>query len=94
MLTGRAENLEDYYAIDKEIVCFDDVDDLVEKARYFLRHEDERARIAEAGYERTLREHTYAHRFTEIFDQLGTSHPPLDEILAGQVTPGQTEEVN
>ncbi|MDE1971514.1 MAG: glycosyltransferase family 1 protein, partial [Patescibacteria group bacterium] len=44
-----------------------DVPDLIEKARYYLTHESERARIARAGYERTLREHTYEKRFQELF---------------------------
>ncbi|MGH9424683.1 MAG: CgeB family protein, partial [Terriglobia bacterium] len=48
LIAGRAEDLENYYEIDKEIVCFDDVNDLIEKVRYYLRHEDERAAIAQA----------------------------------------------
>ena len=73
LLTERAEELEQHYEIGKEIVCFDDVDDLIEKVRYYLCHEDERAEIAQAGYCRTLREHTYVHRFQEIFERLKLS---------------------
>ena len=94
ILTGRAENLGDYYELGKEVVCFDDVDDLIEKARYYLRHEDERLAIAEAGHQRTLREHTYAHRFTEIFERLRLPHAGCEEILAGEVPQGRTEEVH
>jgi len=93
MLTGEAENLENYFQDGEEIVCFADTDDLIQKARYYLRHEDERAAIARAGYERTLREHTYAHRFTEIFQRVGLPTPALEAVLAGTVCPGQTEEV-
>ena len=32
-----------------------------------------RAAIAQAGYERTMRDHTYPRRFSEIFEQLGMS---------------------
>ena len=69
-LTGRADNLEDYYAIGREVVCYDSVPDLVEKVRYHLARQDERMAIAEAGYQRTIREHTYAHRFAEVFQRL------------------------
>jgi len=93
LLTGRAEDLENYYEIGKEIVCFDDVVDLIEKVRYYLRHEDEQAAIAQAAYDRTLREHTYAHRFTDIFQQLGLPCKHLGDVLEGKVRPGQTEEV-
>lgn len=71
LLSGYADNLEQYYEIGKELVCFDNARDLVEKARYYLTHEDERARIAEASYQHTLREHTYEHRFNEIFSIIG-----------------------
>ena len=69
-MTGRAENLEDYYEPGKEVRA-----------------------IAQAGYERTLREHTYAHRFDSIFRRLGMPCEPLDMILQGKVSPGHTEEV-
>jgi spore maturation protein CgeB len=41
--------------------------DLVEQCRYFLNHPELRDRMARAGYERTLREHTYEQRFRAIF---------------------------
>ncbi|MBI5153126.1 MAG: glycosyltransferase [Parcubacteria group bacterium] len=66
LLTADADNLGDYYIDGKEIVIFKGVPDLIEKARYYLKHEDERARIAVAGYERTVREHTYKKRFQEL----------------------------
>lgn len=71
LLSGHADNLEEYYEIGKEIVCFDNTRDLIEKARHYLSHEQERERIAEAGYQRTLRDHTYEHRFNDIFSIIG-----------------------
>ena len=67
LLTADADNLGDYYASGKEIVIFKDALDLIEKAKYYLEHEEERAGIAKAGYERTIREHTYEKRFQELF---------------------------
>ena len=88
VLTGRADNLEQYYENEKEIVCFDNRDDLIEKIRYYLAHENERAAIAQAGYDRTLREHTYAHRFKDIFSRMG-----MPALLNVEVGPGDTLEV-
>jgi spore maturation protein CgeB len=70
-LSGMAENLEDYFEADDEVVCFSDSDDLVEKIRYYLAHEDNRRTIAEAGYARAQRDHRYADRFRGIFQQMG-----------------------
>jgi spore maturation protein CgeB len=71
LLTGHADNLEQYYEIGTEIVCFHSTRDLIQKARYYLAHEEERAQIAEAGYQRTLRDHTYEQRFNEILSIIG-----------------------
>ena len=93
LLTGRADNLDDYYDIGKEVACFDDVDDLIDKIRYYLKHEDERVTIARAGYERTLQEHTYVHRFTDIFKRIGLLPCDMSEPVAQLVAPGRTEEM-
>jgi spore maturation protein CgeB len=71
LLTGYADNLEDYYEIDKEIVVYKDTNDLIDKIKYYLDHNEEREIIAQAGYERTLRDHTYEKRFNEIFKTIG-----------------------
>ncbi|MBI3877358.1 MAG: glycosyltransferase [Verrucomicrobia bacterium] len=71
LLTDHAENLEDYFAPGKEIAIFENEDDLVAKIRHYLADDTERVKIAEAGHQRTLREHTYEQRFKELFDKMG-----------------------
>ena len=44
---------------------------MIDKIKYYLEHNEEREAIARAGYERTLREHTYEKRFNEIFKTIG-----------------------
>lgn len=72
-LSGHADNLGDYFEIGREIVCFETTKELIEKVRYYLAHEAERQAIAEAGYKRTLAEHTYERRFQEIFSRIGVT---------------------
>ena len=67
LLTSNADNLTDYYKDGKEIVIYKDIDDMINKIKYYLEHNEEREAIAQAGYERTLREHTYEKRFNNIF---------------------------
>jgi len=71
LLTSSADDLETYYDLDQETVCFDGIADLTEKIKYYLAHEDEREAIARRGYERTLRDHTYERRFADIFGRIG-----------------------
>ena len=71
LLTGMADNLENFYQPGKEIECYRDVDGMADSIRYYLEHETERQSVADAGYRRTLNEHTYAHRFASIFKRIG-----------------------
>ncbi|HVO33201.1 MAG TPA: glycosyltransferase, partial [Elusimicrobiota bacterium] len=80
-LTGQSDELPRYYDIGREIVCYRSVGDLIDKIRYFESHERERAAISEAGYQRTHREHTYVHRFTELFQRMGLMTAPAHDIL-------------
>jgi spore maturation protein CgeB len=93
LLSETVEDLEHYYEPGREVALFRSPADLVRQAEYYLRHEEERAAIARAGYERTVREHTYVHRFCDIFRTLGFPTPPPAEMLAGQAGVGRTVEV-
>lgn len=66
-LTDPTEGLEILYTPGKEIECFSNFNELVEKIRYYLTHNEEREKIAQAGYERSLCDHTCEKRFNEIF---------------------------
>ena len=49
-----------------EVVVYSSVEDAVEKARYYLEHEDERKTIALKGQERCLNDHTITQRVKQI----------------------------
>jgi len=44
---------------------------LVEKAKYYLKNENEREKIRAAGLKRALAEHTWQHRFQFVFQKMG-----------------------
>ena len=71
LLTANASNLEDYFVPEKEIAVFTDTADLIDKVRYYLKHEDEREAIRKAGHKRALREHTFERRFRKILETIG-----------------------
>lgn len=70
LLTDAKRNLAELFEPGHEVVAYANENDLVDKLRHFLAHEDERAAIARAGQARTLREHTYAHRMRELSELL------------------------
>lgn len=70
LVTDNRENLAELFEPDREIVTYSHAEECVEKCRYLLEHEEERAAIALAGQRRTLSEHSYGHRMPALVDIL------------------------
>jgi len=62
------DGLDDLFEIGKEIVAFHSLSELKEQIHYYLRHEDQRRAIAEAGYKRAHADHTYTKRLEVLID--------------------------
>jgi hypothetical protein len=69
LLTDTGPNISDLFDADREVVTYKSYPELLEKARYLLDHPAEAQRVAEAGRQRTLRDHTVRKRVEHI-DQL------------------------
>jgi spore maturation protein CgeB len=67
------DELAEFFEPGKEIVFFTTPEDLLEKARYYLRHEAQRRRIRAAGLRRARAEHTWQDRFRMVFREMGLS---------------------
>ncbi len=65
------EEIEDFYDIGKEIVCYSNKEDLAEKIKFYIKNEDEREKIRKAGYKRAKNEHTWHNRFETTFKRMG-----------------------
>lgn len=57
VLSEYVPGLEYYFELGKEIDVFYDEEDLLEKIKYYLKHEEERESIARRGYERARRDY-------------------------------------
>ena len=69
-ISSYREATSELFKIDKEIVCYKDLNDLKEKIDYYLdpSNEAERKEIANAGFERAMKDHSYDNRMVEMFD--------------------------
>ena len=63
--------IEEFFEPGKQIACFANAEELVEKARYYLKHENEREAIRSAGHRRALQDHTWQKRLTDAFAAMG-----------------------
>jgi len=66
LITDWKQNLVEIFKPDVQVVAYRDVADCLEKIQYYLSHEDERSRIAKAGQQHTLTEHTFANRMSQL----------------------------
>jgi hypothetical protein len=66
LVTDAKRNLPELFEPGEEVVTYATEDELIEKIEHYLNDEPDRIRIAQAGQARTLREHTYAVRMTEL----------------------------
>jgi len=55
----------------REVVAYRTPDECAELIRHYLDDPAERTAIAQAGHQRTLKEHTYARRMAELVRLVG-----------------------
>lgn len=70
LMTNYQPELELYFELGKDLVIFENKRELVQKATYYLEHEQERQKIAENGYEKVKRFHSYEQRIKEMMELL------------------------
>jgi spore maturation protein CgeB len=78
MLHERSDEVLEFFQEGKEIECFATVKELKEKIDFYLKNEELRIRIAEAGYRRCVQSgYLYADRakrLLEVYHQLRGLH--------------------
>ncbi len=62
-ITHRNKELYDLFVEDEEILFYSSIDELVQKVKLYLNHEDEMVRIAENSRKRALKDHSWGQRF-------------------------------
>ena len=68
VLCNDQEECHELFHVDKELVTFTDFDEMQDKARYYLSHEEQRIRIGIAGYERVRDNYTYPIAMRTMLD--------------------------
>lgn len=66
LITDWKANIADIFEPGKEVVCYRSAQECVELVNYYLKHETDRARIAKAGQQRAMTEHSYFNRVEEL----------------------------
>lgn len=67
LMTNHQKDMDLFFKEDIDYVSFSSIKELVEKAEYYLAHEDERMRIQINGYQKVNTYHTYQDRIEKMF---------------------------
>ena len=70
LLTNYQAELPFFFKEGEDLVCFDGIEDMREKAGYYLKHEEERKQIAENGYRKVKEYHSYVNRIQTMLEIL------------------------
>jgi len=70
-LTTFDWELAGLFEVGREILCYRSIADFCEIYLHYARRPEECWKIARAGFERARREHTWAHRFSTVFREVG-----------------------
>jgi spore maturation protein CgeB len=70
LLTQFSEELSLLYDVDNEIVTFKNEYEMIDKMKFYLKNNQQRKKIADAGHRRAINEHTWEHRFNELFSYI------------------------
>jgi spore maturation protein CgeB len=66
ILTEYKEDIERFFDVGSEVICYHSLDELPSLIDYFLKNDKERVRISERAYRRFLSEHTSFRRMGEL----------------------------
>lgn len=67
-LTDYVPEMESLLEPGREVAVYRSPEEAADLARFYVKAEDQRRRIAEAGYRRVLAEHTYRHRMQTLLE--------------------------
>ncbi len=66
LMTNYQEDFMRHFEPDRDFVFYESEEDLIDKCRYYLKHDSERNKIAQNGLQQVLTDHTYEIRIAEM----------------------------
>lgn len=80
LLTNWIPTIEEVFEDGKHLVLYKTLDEAIDKAKYYLKHDDEREKIAQAGYAEVMKNHTFQNRIDVMLNEYMKSKS-LQEVL-------------
>jgi len=71
LLSAYQPELDEFFVNGQELVMYESVEDAIEKAEFYLNHEEIRKKIAVSGHERVSRDYSYEKQLMKMFSCVG-----------------------
>ncbi len=92
---AKGSGLTELFKDREHLVVFKNEEELIQLIDYYLKNDEERERIAEAGRREVLKRHTYSHRADEIIRQIrcfemdpkNIKHPTVNRLRPKNTVP-------
>ena len=68
VLTNAQPELFEYFDVGNDIVVYEDMKDMVMKVMYYLKHDEERIRIAENGHRKVCKKFSFDDRLKTLLE--------------------------
>lgn len=66
LMANYRKDMVDFFVPGEDFAMYSDIDDLIRKTEYYLKHDDERQQIAQNGFMKVASHHTCIHRAKEM----------------------------
>lgn len=73
LMTNWIPTIEEHFEDGKHLVLYRSLDELIDKTKYYLDHDSEREKIAQAGYEEVIKKHKIQDRVDVILSEFMNS---------------------
>ena len=67
LLSNYQPELAEYFENEKDLILYESIEDAIDKADFYLRHEDLRREIALNGYQKVKESFSYPERINTLF---------------------------
>ncbi len=69
-ISGCEDGVKDVFKVGEEIICYRNTDEAIDLIKYYLAHNDERKKIALAGFRRTIKDYKYKTTFQKSLEKI------------------------
>lgn len=80
LLTDHVPSLAILFKDGIHLVTYKTLDEAVDKAKYYMEHDEAREKIAAAGHAEVMAKHTYEHRLKKVMEIVSSNKPELIQV--------------